>query len=223
MPVSRSCFVIMPFKPELNYFYLYVRGYLKEKHGIECERGDHKILTIPLLEKIRRQILDADVIIADITGRNANVFYELGLAFGKKIILITQDSAADVPTDIKHLEFIKYDLSQHVEFLSKLDNAIHHVFVDRYLALYEKAVEILTEFNTDTGLRCDAASQEDFQMRVAQSERTQGLPADAGLQLTGFLLPKIIQDNTDYTIIKRWTEWLAQKFPHKEALPPAGN
>ena len=70
-----SCFVIMPFKPELNYFYLYIQKYLNEKHGLMCERGDHRVLTVPLQEKIREQIQTADVIIGDVTGRNPDVFY----------------------------------------------------------------------------------------------------------------------------------------------------
>jgi len=124
MATIKSCFVIMPFKEELNYFYLYIQKHLSENHGLHCERGDHSVHTIPLLEKIRRQILDADVIIGDITGRNPNVFYELGLAdaYSKKTILITSDSIEETPTDIRHLEFIKYELSKDVEFTQKLDN-----------------------------------------------------------------------------------------------------
>jgi nucleoside 2-deoxyribosyltransferase len=215
MPNSRTCFVIMPFKPELNYFYLYIRDYLKDKHAITCERGDHKVLTIPLLEKVRNHILEADVLVADISGRNPNVFYELGLAdaYGKKVILITQDSAAEVPTDIKHLEFIKYDLSQHVEFLSKLDNAMHHVFVDRYVALYEKAITILQQFNSQAGLHCEEASAEEFQSRVVLAERTQGIPSDSPGHLTGFLLPKIIKENSDINIIQKISDWVSQISP----------
>src|SRR4051812_3521616 len=96
------CFVVMPFRAELNFFYLYLRRYLQERHGLRVERGDHRILTVPILDKIREQIIEAKVLIADITGRNANVFYELGLAhaFEKSVILITQDEDEDVPTDI---------------------------------------------------------------------------------------------------------------------------
>jgi nucleoside 2-deoxyribosyltransferase len=92
----------MPFRPELHFFYLYIQNYLKSEHGIECERGDAKVLTIPLLEKIKKQIADADMIIADMSGRNPNVFYELGLAdaLGKKVVLITQD-VDNVPTDVR--------------------------------------------------------------------------------------------------------------------------
>jgi len=212
MPVTRSCFVIMPFRPDLNYFYLYLQRYLRDKHGLHCERGDHRILTIPLLEKIQQQILDADVIIGDISGRNANVFYELGLAhsYGKKVIVITQDPITDAPTDIRHLEFIRYDLGQHIDFLNKIDNAIHHVFVDRYSALYLLAKETLTKCNTDMGLTCGSAASEEFQSRIVLAERTQGIPTDP-VTLTGFLLPKIIEDTTDINVIQRVTEWLTRR------------
>ena len=55
------CFVVMPFRPELNYFYLYVRMHLKQKHGLRVERGDQNVLTKALMDKIRDQIIEADV------------------------------------------------------------------------------------------------------------------------------------------------------------------
>ncbi len=133
----------MPFRPELHFFYLYIRQYLKDQHGIECERGDAKVLTIPLLEKIKKQIADADMIIADMSGRNPNVFYELGLAdaLGKKVVLITQD-ADNVPTDVRHLEFIKYDLERDVELRERLNNAIYHIFEEHYTQLYQQARQL---------------------------------------------------------------------------------
>jgi hypothetical protein len=67
----------MPFKPELHYFYLYIKKHIEEKHNIECYRGDNNVLTIPILEKIKKDIERSDVVIADCTGRNPNVFYEL--------------------------------------------------------------------------------------------------------------------------------------------------
>jgi hypothetical protein len=56
MTAPRNCFVIMPFRAELNYFYLYLQQYLQNKHGLHVERGDHRILTKPILEKVRDQI-----------------------------------------------------------------------------------------------------------------------------------------------------------------------
>lgn len=212
MAGPRSCFVIMPFRPELHYFYLFIRGYLRDRHAIDCERADHRILTVPVLEKIKKQIVDADMIIADITGRNPNVFYELGLAdaLGKKVVLITQDAVTDVPTDIRHLEFIRYDLDRDIEFLSKLDNAIFHVFVERYSQLYEQAVKLLAKFNLETGSECGQASPEDFQARVASAEsRGVDIPSTTADRLKEFLLPKIIRDVSEIAVIARLQDWLA--------------
>ncbi len=209
MPKPPSCFVIMPFRDDLNYFYLYLRDYLKNHHHLHCERGDHRVLTIPLLEKIKIGLQEADVIIADITGRNPNVFYELGLsdAYDKRVVLITQDQAQDVPSDIRHLEFIRYNLGQHVEFLSRLDNALHHVFVERYEAFFNQAIALLQEFNSQSQSHCTAASMEEFQALVVKAEITQQIPEDT-LQLRGFLLPKIIRENTDIEVMRRISEWI---------------
>lgn len=51
----------------------------------------------------------ADWIIADCTGRNPNVFYEIGIAHtvGKRVILITQDEK-DVPFDVRHIRYFNY-------------------------------------------------------------------------------------------------------------------
>lgn len=51
----------------------------------------------------------ADLIVADLTGRNPNVFYELGYADAvhKNTDLITQ-SIEDVPFDLRQKKMIKY-------------------------------------------------------------------------------------------------------------------
>lgn len=210
------CFVVMPFRAELNFFYLYLRQHLAQKHGLRVERGDHRILTVPLLEKIREQIVEAKVLIADITGRNPNVFYELGLAhaFEKPVILLTQDQADDVPTDIRHLEFIRYDLGEDADVLAKVDNAIHHVFVERYEQLYNRAKELLQGFNRAAGLNLDESSAEEFQARVIQGERMQGLPDNSNdFLMADFLLPRVIRDVADGTIMRRLTAWIAETYP----------
>ena len=44
----------------------------------------------------------------------------------------------EAPTDIRHFEFIHYQLDKHVEFLTRLDNAIANVFLERYDGLISK-------------------------------------------------------------------------------------
>jgi len=209
------CIVIMPFRAELNFFYLYLRRHLHEKHGLRVERGDHRILTVPLLEKIREQILASNVLIADITGRNPNVFYELGLAHAleKPVILLTQDKTEEVPTDIRHLEFIRYDLGQDAEVLAKIDNAIGNVFVERYRKLYARSREILLEFNSSAGMTLEEASEEEFQARVMQRERIQGLPdLENEFLMADFLLPRIIRDVADGNVMRKITGWVTKNY-----------
>lgn len=64
-----------------------------------------------ILKDIVEGIANADVIIADLTGLNANVFYELGLAhaMNKKVIIITQD-IDELPFDIKSYRANQYSL-----------------------------------------------------------------------------------------------------------------
>jgi hypothetical protein len=64
------------------------------------------------MEDIWDAINAARAIIADCTGRNPNVFYEIGLAHavGKPVVLITQ-KGEDVPFDLKAIRYIEYEYS----------------------------------------------------------------------------------------------------------------
>lgn len=74
-----------------------------------CERLDEQIFDESMLERVYNQIAKADLIIADMTGRNPNVFYEVGYAhaLGKRVILVTK-KADDIPFDLKHYYHIVY-------------------------------------------------------------------------------------------------------------------
>jgi hypothetical protein len=80
--------------------------------GFRCERVDEQIYSEGILDRIYRQIEAADVIVADMSGQNANVFYEVGYAHAKDklCILLTRD-AADIPFDLKHRRHIVYGTS----------------------------------------------------------------------------------------------------------------
>jgi len=212
------CFVVMPFRPELNYFFLYLQTYLQEKHGLHVERGDHQYLTKPLMEKIRDQVVASDVILGDITGSNPNVFYELGIAFtiGKPVIFLTQDPPESAPVDIRQFQFIRYDLARHVEFLADLDKAIRAVFVGRYKDLYDDARILLERLNKDLGVSVSGAALEEFQRLVVTAEQTTVLPSsDDPTRYAAFLLPRTVGDSRDVDVMKRVTEWLEKAFPEK--------
>lgn len=212
MSRQRYCFVAMPFRPELNYFFLYLKKYLEERYSLRVERGDADVLTKPLMDKILEQILQADLVIGDVTGNNANVFYELGLAHAvsKPILFITQDPPEKAPVDIKQYEFIQYDLARHKEFLLKMDNAICNAFDQNHQELFAKALEFLNEFNKDTSLNCNQNDFEAFQALLMRGEQTGGIPSEEQEDiLVQFLLPKIIKDFGNNTVvIQKYTEWI---------------
>src|SRR4051794_30347667 len=81
-----------------------------EAAGFRPVRIDQIETSDLLVSTIWSAIRDSGAIVADLTGKNPNVFYELGLAhaLGKPTILITQ-SIDDVPFDLRHSRIIRYD------------------------------------------------------------------------------------------------------------------
>lgn len=102
-------FVLMPFNSDFDDIYeLGIKEAAKEV-GAYAERVDKQIFNEGILERIFNQISKADVIVADMTGRNPNVFYEVGYAhaLGKIVLLLTQ-KVDDIPFDLKHKQHIVY-------------------------------------------------------------------------------------------------------------------
>jgi hypothetical protein len=95
-------FVLMPFDPALDdLFQLGIKAAC-EAAGAYCERLDDQIFQENMLGRIYIEIAKADIVIAEMTGRNPNVFYEVGYAhaLGKRVVLMTQ-AASDIPFDLQ--------------------------------------------------------------------------------------------------------------------------
>lgn len=105
----KICFVLMPFsKPYTNIYNRYIKPVITS-HNWECRRADEIYEPREIIDLIQEQILRADVVVAEVTGRNPNVFYELGYAHAvaKNTILLTQ-SIDDVPFDLRHRQLVHY-------------------------------------------------------------------------------------------------------------------
>lgn len=212
MPAGRVCFIVMPFRPELNFFYLYIQKHLQERHGLQVRRGDSSILTKALMDKVEAEIQAADLIVGDVTHSNPNVFYELGIARAnrKPIIFLTQDEPEKAPVDLRQFEFIRYDLGHDQDLLHKLDNAVRNALGQGYSELYEKAVALLKEFNAATASAYVPAEFDEFQARAVRGERLEGVPDLASAQAAReFLLPKIVSEATDLAAIRKIEQWLS--------------
>lgn len=103
-------FVLMPFDAEMKEVYTdHITG-MGPELGLTIRRADDLFTTGPFMEKVWDGICAAQLILADCTQKNPNVFYEIGMAHtvGKKVVLITR-SEEDIPSDIKHYDYIVYD------------------------------------------------------------------------------------------------------------------
>lgn len=106
---KESVFVLMPFAEEFNDIYKFGIKNACLEENFFCERVDEQIFNESILERIYNQIHKSDLIVADMSHKNPNVFYEVGYshAIGKKVILLTQNSD-DIPFDLKHFPHIIY-------------------------------------------------------------------------------------------------------------------
>lgn len=130
MPATKPfVFVLMPFSDSFRDTYQFGIKQACEELGCYCERVDEQIYHESMLARIYNQIGKADILVADMSERNPNVFYEVGYAhgLGKKVILLTRDSA-DIPFDLKHFPHIVYggqitklkqELSRQVRWLTE--------------------------------------------------------------------------------------------------------
>lgn len=99
---------MMPFDAGFTAVYASLRATI-EKVGLRCRRADDIWENPSIIQDIVSLIDRSRVVICDCTGRNPNVFYEIGIAhtLGREVILITQN-AADIPFDLRHLRYVTY-------------------------------------------------------------------------------------------------------------------
>jgi hypothetical protein len=107
--LKRDLFVLMPFSESLRAVYNDHIKKVASELKLTVARADDFFSARSVMTDVWSGIFFARAIIADCTGRNPNVFYEIGLAhvLGKPVVLITQN-ADDVPFDVRHIRVIQY-------------------------------------------------------------------------------------------------------------------
>ncbi len=109
----KLCFVMMPFKPrnEFDPVYRAIRKAVM-KAGLKCIRSDKVFDTRAIIWDIWDHIRKCRVCVADISNRNPNVFYELGLghALPKRVILVSRELNRDEKPvfDVNYVRTIFY-------------------------------------------------------------------------------------------------------------------
>jgi hypothetical protein len=103
------CFIVMPFSLEWSNEVHQALAAACKATSVTPVRGDDVFTPTDILVDIWQSINGADFVIADITGRNPNVLYELGVAHTlAKPVLIISRHAADIPIDLSTRRIILY-------------------------------------------------------------------------------------------------------------------
>jgi hypothetical protein len=120
-------FVIMPFDRAVDDLYELGIKAACEAAGADCARADKQIFVESIPERIHADIERADLVIAELTDRNPNVYYETGYAHGlSKPVLLLTTSAEDIPFDLSHypylvhegrITFVKEELERRVRWV----------------------------------------------------------------------------------------------------------
>jgi hypothetical protein len=103
------CFIVMPFSLEWSDEVHRTLSGVCKALAVQPVRGDDVFTPTDILVDIWHSLNAADFVIADITGRNPNVLYELGIAHTlAKPVLIVSQSEKDIPIDLSTRRVIIY-------------------------------------------------------------------------------------------------------------------
>lgn len=107
---NKSIFVIMPFDTIFDDIYQIGIKETMLSLGYKCSRADEIFHTHDIMCRgICKPIQEASCIIADMTNKNANVFFELGLSYGfEKEVLLIANAIEDIPFDLRGMRSIIY-------------------------------------------------------------------------------------------------------------------
>jgi hypothetical protein len=111
-------FVAMPFSDEMeDVFYYGIQNPVRQL-GYICERVDQAAFTGDILEQVKMRIENAEIVIADLTGSNPNVYLEVGYAWGKgRPTVLVANKKDDLKFDVRGQKCLKY---QSIKDLEKL-------------------------------------------------------------------------------------------------------
>jgi hypothetical protein len=124
----KKVFVLTPFHPEFEGTFDIIADVCR-KVGLECLRGDEEFLEGSVLKHIVTELCSAGIVIANIDGRNPNVYYELGLAHAleKPVLLVASDIEA-IPFDLKSQRVVIFNKPSDLK--RRLQRALTQLLVE---------------------------------------------------------------------------------------------
>jgi len=108
-----TCLVLMPFTDPHSTYYEQIYKPAVEKAGLQPVRADAEIFGAgKITDQVWQGIKAAKILVAELTTRNPNVFYELGVAHAlRKPVILIGSNENDVPFDLRNIKVIYYDVT----------------------------------------------------------------------------------------------------------------
>jgi CheY-like chemotaxis protein len=108
---TKNACVMMPFSPpciDSNYAEIFKPAL--EAAGYTVTRADTPLRSTPIITSIWKMIASSDLVLCEMSHRNPNVFYELGVAHAKrKATILVARQVEDIPFDLRHVRAILYN------------------------------------------------------------------------------------------------------------------
>ena len=125
MPTTiETAFVISPFGEPFDTYFEQIFKPALEESGLYAVRGDSIYRPTSIVDEIWQGIRSAKVLVAELTGRNPNVFYELGLAHAvSKPVILVAESIEDIPFDLRAIRILLYN-KNHPSWGNQLKNSL---------------------------------------------------------------------------------------------------
>lgn len=125
---KKMVFLLTPFSKDNIDVYISTKEICSEC-GLNLYRGDEEFTHEDILANIIKYIVKSRVVVANIDGKNPNVFYELGIAhsLGKPTILISK-SIENAPFDIQQNRIVLYNNAEDLKI--KLSKELSRILVE---------------------------------------------------------------------------------------------
>lgn len=137
---TKTCFVIMPISDQPKYptghfdkIYEQIIVPAVKEAEFEPIRADSNQICDSIMQKILKNLIECDMAICDLSSRNPNVMYELGIrqAYGKKVVLV-QDDATDKIFDVAGINTVFYKKDRLYENVMKAIDDIANAIKETY-------------------------------------------------------------------------------------------
>ncbi len=141
MDSGKFVFIAMPFSDALSDVYNLVIEPVCTSAGLIPIRVDKEHFSDDTVSRVFKDIMVSRFIIADLSGHNPNVCYELGYAraLEKNFVVICQDRNS-IPFDFRLLPHIFYSLSELTSLKQKLAEKITGIIKSDAFSLIERTI-----------------------------------------------------------------------------------